>query len=276
MTWARRPGQGALLRGFGYLLLTGTLTALWGCAAMAPQPAALSESLPAERRETQELIQSLIQRSGELRSLRALAKVYYSGADGKGGFQEVILVQRPDRLRLETLSPMGAILIVTADADEIAGFEPREGLFYRGKSSRQNLYRYTKIPLALGELTAVLMGLPPFASQGPWSNDGHSIVRDLGGGWNEAITFHPSQWLPARWQRSNPEGNVELSAEFSDFSSTAAGTFPLKIVLNAPPQQRRLEIQYQEPELNVDLSPVLFVQEKPENAREAPLDSLGG
>ena len=248
---------------------------LWSCAWLTRQ-ASPPESLLEEHRATQELVQTLVQRSGELRSLRALASVYYSGSDGKGGFQEVILVHRPDRLRLETLSPMGAILIVTADADEMAGFHPREGLFYRGRSSRQNLYRYTQIPLGLGELTSVLMGLPPLPTQGPWDSDGRSIIRDLGGGWKEAISFHPTLWLPTKWQRSNPEGRVELSAQFSDFSSTPAGLFPLKIVLQAPLQQRRLEISYQYPELNVDLSPVLFVQQKPENARELPLDSLGG
>jgi hypothetical protein len=205
-----------------------------------------------------------------------LATVSYSGSDGRGGFQEAILVHRPDRLRLETLSSFGAILIVTADAAEIAAFHPREGLFYRGRSSCQNLYRYTQIPLGLGELTSVLMGLPPTASQGGWSNDGRSIVREIGGGWKEAITFHPSQWLPTRWQRLNPAGKVELSAQFSDFSSTPAGPFPLKISLEAPTQQRRLEIRYQEPELNVELRPDLFVQGKPENVQEVPLDSLGG
>ena len=48
----------------------------------------------------------------QFRSLRALAQVDYAGPEGKHGFQEAVLVQRPDRLRLETLTFLGAILIV--------------------------------------------------------------------------------------------------------------------------------------------------------------------
>jgi len=253
------------------------LLALSGCAWVTTRYTALFEKVPAERRETRELVQSLIQRSGERRSLRVLASVYYSGTDGRGGFQEAVLVHRPDRLRLETLSPLGsAILIVTADAEEIAGFHPREGLFYRGKSSPLNLFRYTQIPLGLGEFTSVLMGLPPLVAQSGWSHDGHAIVRDMGGGWKEAISFHPTFWAPTKWQRTNPEGRIELSAQFGDFFATPAGPFPLKISLEVPTQQRRLDIRYQDPELNIDLAPALFVQQKPENAREVPIESLGG
>jgi hypothetical protein len=269
----RREAIDALPPIFRYLVLTTTLAALWSCASLAPRA---PEVFPEERRPTQELIQSLIQRNAELRSLRTLAGVYYSGTDGKGSFQEVVLVHRPDRLRLETLSPMGALLILTASADEITGFHTREGVFYRGKSSPENLYRFTQIPLGVGEVTAVLMGLPPVNSEGQWRNEGPAIGRDLGAGWKETVIFHPSQLLPIRWQRLNPAGKVEISARFSEFTATPAGQFPLKIILEAPAQQRRLEITYQEPELNVDLASALFIQQKPENAREVPLDSLGG
>jgi hypothetical protein len=258
---------------FGSLILTAVLSMLWGCASLAPRA---PQIFPEERRPARELAQALIQRAAELRSLRALAGVYYSGTDGKGSFQEVVLVHRPDRLRLETLSPMGAVLILTASADEITGFHTREGVFYRGKSSPENLYRFTQIPLGVEEVTAVLMGLPPAAAEGEWRNEGPSIGRALGGGWKETITFHPYQPLPIRWQRLSPDGKVEMSARFSDFIATPAGQFPLKIVLEAPAQQRRLEITYKEPELNVDLASALFIQQKPENAREVPLDSLGG
>jgi len=262
-----------LLAVFGYLTLALAFALLPGCASLAPR---LPEVFPEERRPAQELIQSLIQRNAELRSLRTLAGVYYSGTDGKGSFQEVVLVHRPDRLRLETLSPVGALLILTASADEITGFHTREGVFYRGKSSPENFYRFTQIPLGVREVTAVLMGLPPAAAEGEWRNDGPSIVRDMGGGWKETLTFHPSQLLPIRWQRLNPAGKVEMSARFSDFTTTPAGQFPLKIILEGPLQQRRLEITYNQPEINVDLASALFIQQKPENAREVPLDSLGG
>jgi outer membrane lipoprotein-sorting protein len=256
------------------LVLAAILAALSGCSWLTRQLP--PEIFPDERRAAEDLVQSLARRNSELESLRAIAGVNYSSPEGKQSFREVVLVRRPDRLRLETLYPLGVLLIVTATADEMVGFHTREGVFYRGKSSRENLYRYTQIPLSVGEFTSVLMGLPPVAPKGAWKNEGPSIVRDLGGGWKDAITFHASELLPIRWQRFNPEGAVELSAQFAEFANTPAGPFPLKIILEAPTQKRRLEITYQEPEINVDLAPALFVQKKPANAREVALDSVGG
>ena len=97
----------------------------------------------------------------QLRSLRSLARVDYAGPDGKGNVQEAVLVQRPDRLRLETLTFLGAVLIVTVDNNEIVGYHPREGIFVRGERTKENLLRYTQIPLELSEITSLLMGLAP-------------------------------------------------------------------------------------------------------------------
>jgi hypothetical protein len=36
-----------------------------------------------------------------------------------------------------------------------------------------------------------------------------------------------------------------------------------------------LEIVYQEPEVNVEIAPSLFVQEKPASAQEVPIEALG-
>ena len=266
----------ACLPGIGGLILLGMFLGNLSCAPVAPQATSLPESSLAKSRDPGELAKSLTQRIHQFQSLRTLATIYYWGSDGRAGFQEAILVHRPDRLRLETLSPLGAILIVTVDADEIVGFHPREGLFYRGRSSKENLFRYTHIPLELGELTSLLMGLPPVAAQGSWEEGDNSIYRELGGGERERIVFDPILGVPTRWERLRVDGETELSALFADFFSTAAGLFPLKISLEAHTQQKRLEIHYQEPELNVTLPSPLFVQEKPANTKEIPLESLGG
>ncbi|MFQ5903386.1 MAG: hypothetical protein ACE5JO_06820, partial [Candidatus Binatia bacterium] len=267
------PGTDGLILGGIFL---GILSGILSCAPIAPQATTLSESVPSRSQDPGELVRSLAQRVHQFRSLRTLAKVYYWGPHGGGGFQEVILVHRPDRLRLETLSPLGATLIVTVDADEVVGFHPREGLFYRGRSSKGNLLRYTQIPLEVGEVTNLLMGLPPVEIQGRWEREGNSIHRDMGGGEREVVAFHPTLGIPTEWERYGPDGEIDFSALFSDFFSTPAGLFPLKISLEAHAQQKSLEISYQEPEVNVALPFALFVQEKPENAREILLESLGG
>jgi hypothetical protein len=63
---------------------------------------------------------------------------------------------------------LGAILIVTANNQEIIGYHPREGVLVRGRSSKENLLRLTQIPLELEEVTALLLGLPPVEPSASW------------------------------------------------------------------------------------------------------------
>lgn len=243
---------------------------------MVPRVPAVRDRVPREAVDPGDLIRKLAQREHRLWSLRTLATVDYSSWRGGGRFQEVVLVHRPDRLRLETLSQLGAVLIVTAVKDEVVGFHPQERLLYRGRSSKENLLRYTEIPVELEEVTRLLLGLPPVDLNGLWAGDGNSISWEGEGGRRETVVFDPTDALPLRWERFDGNGDVEVSASFSDFSVTSAGLFPMTLSFAVPSRRLRLEVRYQEPELNVVLPESLFIQEKPPHVREVPLESLGG
>ncbi|MCH7911523.1 MAG: DUF4292 domain-containing protein [Deltaproteobacteria bacterium] len=261
----------------GFLVVAGILVGFWSCAPIGHGTPSLSIDFSSQRHGTRELVQILAQRIDRFRSLRSLARVTYWKTEEKGSIQGAFLVRRPDRLRMETLSLLGAILVLTVDGNEVVGFYPREGTFYRGRASKKNLARYIQIPLELRDLTSLLMGLPPVEIHWPWEGENLRIQRSLSGGGSEVVTFDPDMGIPIGWERVGPDGEVELSAVFSDFISTPVGPFPLRISLESyGSQEERLEIRYQEPEVNVALSASLFVQQKPSHVREFPLESLGG
>jgi len=259
------------LQSLKVLVLAMVGLGLAGCATVSPP----EPQLPAPKWESTELIKSITQRREQFRSLRALAQVDYAGPDGKHGFQEAVVVQRPDRLRLETLSPLGAILIVTANDKEIVGYHPREGVFVRGRRSKENLLRYTKIPLELDEITSLLVGLPPVDPSAPWKQEGNTLIFSPNGRKKDAVAFETQQPVPTRWERFNAGGAVELSARFSEYVSTPAGLFPSRISIEAPLQKKKLEIRYQEPELNGKISSGDFTQQKPPHAQEVPIEAIG-
>jgi hypothetical protein len=244
------------------------------CATVPPPRR--EPQLPAKDWATGELIESLNQRNQQFRSLRALARLDYVGPDGKGNVQEAVLVQRPDRLRLETLTFLGAVLIVTVNDKEIIGHHSREGIFVRGPRTKENLLRYTQIPLELNEMTALLLGLPPVDTGAPRRQEGPTLVFSPNGRKQDAVTFESQSPVPTKWERFNDAGAVELSARFLDYISTPAGSFPSKIQVEAQLQKRKLEIRYQEPEINASLPPEIFTQEKPAHAQELRLETLGG
>ena len=244
-----------------------------GCSTTAKHPA--PPQLPGPQWESAKLIESMGQRRQQFRSVRALARVNYAGPEGKHGFEEAVLVQRPDRLRLETLTLLGAILIVTANGQEIIGYHPREGVMVRGRSSKENLLRYTQIPLELDEITALLLGLPPVEPSAPWRRDGNSLIFSLNGRIKDSLAFESQLPVPTQWQRFNGGGALELTARFSEYITTPAGLFPSKIDVDAPLQGRKLEIRFQDPEFNATIPAESFSQQKPPHVQEFPIDIIG-
>lgn len=255
------------------LLLVAGFLGVVSCTTVAPTPPA--DTTP-KVWQPGELIKAISQRQEQFRSLRALARVNYSGPDGRGGFQEAIIVERPDRMRLETLTYLGAVLIVTVNDKEIAGYHPREGLFVRGERSKENLERYTQIPLELDEITSLLLGLPPVELTGQWVQEGNTLVFFSKRGGKDVVTSASPLPVPTHWQRSDAAGKIEMSAEFADYIESPSGPFPSRIVFEAQKSKRRLEIRYQQPELNVSLPANLFSQQKPDNVKELPIEALGG
>lgn len=257
---------------FSKLSFLALLIGLFGCSTVTAPP---SSQLPVPQWESAQLIESLTQRDKQLQSLRALARVDYAGPEGKHGFQEAVIVQRPDRLRLETLTFLGAILIFTANSKEIVGYHPREGVFVRGQPSKDNLRRYTQMPLELPEVTTLLMGLPPVQTGGAWKQDGNTLTFSTGERKRDAVAFESAQPVPTKWERFNSDGKLELSAQFSDYVSTSAGLVPGHIVFEAHLQKRKVEIRYEEPAVNGSTSPDLFTQQKPANVKEVPIEAIG-
>ena len=184
-------------------------------------------------------------------------------------------MQRPDRLRLETLSFLGAILIVTANSKELVGYHPREGIFVRGDRTKDNLRRYTQIPLDLEEITMLLIGLPPVDPNTPADQNKNALIFSSKDGKRDVVVFESQQPVPTKWERLNASGSVELSAEFSDYIQTPAGLFPSQIVFAANLQRKKIQIRYQQPEINATISPELFSQQKPANVQEVPIEAIG-
>ena len=271
MTSLLRRKAAAVFSPISILLLAVLAVGSTGCSTTVTPPA---PKLPTPAWESAKLIEALKQRDTALRSVRALARVDYAGPEGKHSFQEAVLVERPDKLRLETLTFLGAILIVTANDKEMIGYHPREGVFVRGPRSKENLRRYTQMPLELEEITGLLVGLPPLAAGTSWTQEGAALIFSANGR-RDVVAFESSQLVPTKWERFTGDGKVELSAQFSDYISTPAGLFPSKIFFEAHLQKRKIEIRYQEPEINATIPSELFSQQKPPHVQELPIEAVG-
>lgn len=270
----RLPGRAAVpsLQPLTLFVIAALVLGLGGCTTVAP-PEAPKPPIPDWESST--LIETMKQRSDKFRTLRALVQVDYAGPEGNHGFQEAVIVQRPDRLRLETLTLLGAILIFTANDKEMIGYHPREGVFVRAQPTRDNLRRYTQIPLELQEVTMLLMGLPPVDLSASLEQQGNTLIFSSKGRKRDVLVFQSHQPVPTKWERFNDDGNIEFSAEFSDYVASASGLFPCAIVAQAHGQKKSVSIRYKEPDFNATIPPEQFTQQVPPHAKEVPIEAIG-
>ncbi len=267
MTGLRRKRTRVILAVF----LAGVL--MTGCVVREPAPEPAPEPISFS---SLSLAPRLAKRNQALQSLRSLARVSYRARLSRGAFDAAILIRRPYRLRLEAFSVVGASLIVTVDDGVVTGFLPSEARYYRGKTSRENLFRATQIRLELDEMVALLMGLPPVKTGAKWDAEALALRRNRPDGSMDVLTFDPHGIVPIGWRLIGSDAELQYVAAFEDFSDTPFGRFPLKITLEMPPLQRSYQIRYDNPELNVALPETHFVQRIPQGVVRIPLPSPEG
>lgn len=136
------------------------LLQLAGCASVAPL--APATALPAAAVLLERLDQSRL----AVETMKGLARVEVESPRGSQSFTQVLLLQRPDRIRAEVLGLFGQpALVLVSDGQQMSVALPAAGQYYRGAASADNLLRFTGLPMAPAQLVTLLLGaqqLPPF------------------------------------------------------------------------------------------------------------------
>src|SRR5579883_2643776 len=123
-----------------------------GCALRGPRVAVRPATVD-------ELLGAITARRAALASLRARAQVRTGLA--RLWTREAIVVQRPNAVRIDVLSPFGLTLALGTDGTVLWAYPPAEGTRYEGPATPANLARFLGTPVAVGDLAAILLGLPP-------------------------------------------------------------------------------------------------------------------
>ncbi len=117
--------------------------------------------LPPELPSASELLARVAAERGRVRGLRAQADSEIVGPDGTLRASEVLLVEPPDRLRIEVLSTFGVAWILATDGERLDIYSRPEETVYRGRPTRDLIAHYLPVPLAIDDLTDLLLGRPP-------------------------------------------------------------------------------------------------------------------
>lgn len=238
-------------------------------AACAPARPVLPPPPPASG---EALLRQLETFAGAFHSLRGVAKVRVE-SDGRSlSGTQVLLAQKPDLLRAETLSPFGnPVLTVAAGAGRLNVLVPGEGRFLAGEASYQNMQRFTRLPLQLADLVGLLLYqvpiIPPGAPQISAEEDGRQrlILAAEEGVRQEALFDRELRLVETAYFQGE---ELVLKVGYGEFGEDG---FPRFISLETPAEKTEARVTFSEVEVNVPLPEERFRLTPPSGYQIEPL-----
>jgi outer membrane lipoprotein-sorting protein len=263
--------------GRSWLLCFALGAALTGC--VPGRRVAPLLPLPGPPPSPEALLRKLEERSAALHSFRALAELDYVGPKGKAHVREVVLVERPDHLRIEMMSAFGVALQVTSDGKQIYAYHRGEKTFYRGKASVENLARFTRLDLDLREIADLLVGLPPgrhrlkeLTISPDEASRSWRVSGLLPDGGAFLVWFGADDLLPARAEEFDREGNQIYTAIYSGYIEVGGIAIPQQIEFEAAAEQAKIKLTYSTVSVNEPLAKDLFRFDPPPGSKQVDLD----
>jgi len=216
-----------------------------------------------------ELMQAWSESSARVSSLQALAKVKVQAPLNSLNGSQVILAQKPDRLRAETLSPFGIpLLMLAADGGTLEVSLPGQNVYYTGAASPANLDLFVHLPLRLSDLVDVLLYQPPLIKA--WKEKAYALQK---GGWllvrygtlrRQELVFNPlRQLVEVSFFENN---DLFMKINYAQIPEQGE-PFPYRLSLEVPDKHTTVSLEFSEVKTNGELRPDIFQLVRPPGAR---------
>lgn len=187
--------------------------------------------------------------------VRAVGHLRLSGPRGSGRVKQVIIAERPARLRLESLNFLGQTAsVLVSDGRDYVIYDGDE--FERGAVSEDLLIRYLGLDVAPEEAVALLVAAPELP-QGPPD-------AVLGRG-NERVALYATRRVHFAEtgeligvEALEPGGEVRWHATYGRWRDVPGGRYPYAMSFHFPRRQLVAELELDSVELNPQLDDALF------------------
>ncbi len=239
------------------LAVCGCSTAVSPAFSPAPRAAAVGNS------EISELTGAMAERDRALESLQTGAVMEYSDRDQQVKAREEIVVQRPNSLRVEAMSPFGVALIVAAQDTHLQIFEPSKNTLMRGTADAATLARFARIPMAPRDAVCLLMGIVPEARNASAPNsatsDGDLILLAYERPDHSRRELGFSNGLLTMVRERGAGGGVNYEIRYADYHDIGGLMFAYQVDAQFPPVGTRVKFRYQRPIVNGRIPDSAFV-----------------
>jgi len=259
------------------LALAAALLLQMGCRTLPPQVVQLAVDDP----RPQALLDGWAARAGELHSLRGSARVSLDGARGASFARQLLVVERPARLRVEVLGLLNQrIAVLATDGERYDLYRSESGAVESGEIQPSVLWEVAGVPLTPEEAVRVLLGAPRMQLPGGEISgaveNADAVVRfEVRGSdpcWS-ALEFDAEERL-SRYEVLCPEG-ILFQVRYDDYREVAGARFAHRVELDFPLFEVHAEVKFRGVELNPVLPEGIFQLELPERVSSPPEGSSG-
>ena len=225
------------------------------------------------------LLTSHSARQTNIHQLTGRAAISFINKEERGSVRQAIAIASPNKFRFEIFSVLGIGAVQVCNGKKLAVYYPRDGLVYRGRSTPENLARFTRTQLSARQIARLLLGFPPFELDGSKSVS-ESLTSGLyqvefpdPGHGTGVVWFNSSSKLITRWAIRNSDGTQVLEGEFKDYRRVDGQSFPYVITLRDRDTARTITIQYKKVSLELSVPDSTFVLHTPDGVTEIDLDA---
>ncbi|WP_305041926.1 LolA family protein [Geoalkalibacter sp.] len=228
-----------------------------GLAACAPRPAPLVPLDEPTEALTRQLLAGLEQTSQNFHSLEGFARVRIVHPEKRLGANQVLFIEKPDRLRSESLNPFGQPMLSAAtDGETFSVYLPGEKSFYRGAATLQNVQRFVPIPLQVEDLVHIILYDPPLISysRADLRSDparGYSLLLSSGADIRQELLFDGQ--LRLREVAYFRGDTLQLQIRYDKFSEARGAVFPLTTEMSMPVLDASATVELRDIDLNTGI-----------------------
>ena len=255
------------------IAVLATAVALAGCTA---RPAPSLRTPSGTLVDAPAIVAADAARRAALRSLRAWARLAYESPEESHKAKQLLIAERPDRLRMEIFSPFGAVFVLAAADGSLAAYDRGNSTVYRGAANADNLRRYTQMDLPVAGAVDLLLGTPPIddAEPGVVSLDGDAIElwHATADGGARVIWYASPALLPLRYEEQDRDGRVRLRAAYDGYTTVDGVAVATQLHIELPPSQQRIAVTLSDIEVNPSLGTAVFALQTPAGSQIVDLD----
>jgi len=215
------------------------------------------------------LMQEWIDNSTLISSVQGLASVEVKAPMTSINGGQIIIAERPDRLRAETLNPFGLPLVTLTSSDgQLGVLLAAQNLYYTGAATPENLGQFAYIPLNVPELVGLLLYQPHLIVA--WKVEAFEL-KD--GGWllvrygtlqRQELVFNQNRQLVEMSYFKN--NDLLVKVRYARFRVQDA-LFPALLILELPEKYATISLEFTDVETNGRLRSGVFDVNPPVGAK---------